>query len=90
MSRRHAEFRREGSGFTVHDVGCLNGTYVNRERIDGEAAAAGGDEVQIGKFRLVFQHPTAVDQARRGAAHVTRPARAGARRRRQPGHPQHR
>jgi hypothetical protein len=30
VSRRHAEFRREGSGYTVHDVGSLNGTYVNR------------------------------------------------------------
>jgi hypothetical protein len=53
VSRRHAEFRREGSGYTVHDVGSLNGTYVNHERID-VAALAGGDEVQIGKFRLVY------------------------------------
>jgi hypothetical protein len=53
VSRRHAEFRREGGGFVVHDVGSLNGTYVNRQRID-VAALAGGDEVQIGKFRLVF------------------------------------
>jgi len=53
VSRRHAEFRREGAEFTVHDVGSLNGTYVNRERIDGAVLAA-GDEVQIGKFRLVF------------------------------------
>lgn len=53
VSRRHAEFRREGSGFTVHDVGSLNGTYVNRERIDA-TPLSGGDEVQIGKFRLVY------------------------------------
>jgi pSer/pThr/pTyr-binding forkhead associated (FHA) protein len=53
VSRRHAEFRREGNGFSVHDVGSLNGTYVNRERIEA-AALAGGDEVQIGKFRLVY------------------------------------
>ena len=53
VSRRHAEFRREGSGYSVHDVGSLNGTYVNRERIE-VAALAGGDEVQIGKFRLVY------------------------------------
>jgi hypothetical protein len=53
VSRRHAEFRREGSGYTVHDVGSLNGTYVNRERIDA-APLSGGDEVQIGKFRLVY------------------------------------
>ena len=53
VSRRHVEFRRDGAGFTVYDVGSLNGTYVNRERIDS-ATLAGGDEVQIGKFRLVY------------------------------------
>lgn len=53
VSRRHVEFRRDGAGFAVYDVGSLNGTYVNRERIDS-AALAGGDEVQIGKFRLVY------------------------------------
>jgi len=53
VSRRHAEFYRSGSRFTVRDVGSLNGTYVNRERIE-EADLAGGDEVQVGKFRLVF------------------------------------
>ena len=53
VSRRHAEFYRQGARFTVRDVGSLNGTYVNRERID-EAGLSGGDEVQIGKFRLVF------------------------------------
>ena len=53
VSRRHAEFRREGTGFVVFDVGSLNGTYLNRERIDA-AGLAGGDEVQIGKYRLVF------------------------------------
>lgn len=53
VSRRHAEFRRTDRGFSVHDVGSLNGTYVNRQRID-EVQLNGGDEVQIGKFRLVF------------------------------------
>ncbi len=53
VSRRHVEFRRDGASFGVFDVGSLNGTYVNRERIDS-AALAGGDEVQIGKFRLVY------------------------------------
>ena len=43
----------EGGGFSVHDVGSLNGTYVNREPVD-VATLAGGDEVQIGKFRLVY------------------------------------
>src|SRR4029077_12700839 len=53
VSRRHAEFYRLGGGFTVRDVGSLNGTYVNRERIE-EAQLNEGDEVQVGKFRLVF------------------------------------
>jgi pSer/pThr/pTyr-binding forkhead associated (FHA) protein len=53
VSRRHAEFYRHGAFFTVRDVGSLNGTYVNRERIE-EAQLTGGDEVQIGKFRLLF------------------------------------
>ena len=53
VSRRHAEFVREAEGFAVRDVGSLNGTYLNRERIE-HAVLAGGDEVQIGKYRLVF------------------------------------
>ncbi len=53
VSRRHAEFRLESNEFQVVDVGSLNGTYVNREPVDS-AVLANGDEVQIGKFRLVF------------------------------------
>ncbi|WKU43796.1 FHA domain-containing protein [Streptomyces sp. VNUA116] len=54
VSRRHVEFRRgQDGGFTVSDVGSLNGTYVNRERIDSVSLNS-GDEVQIGKYRLVF------------------------------------
>ena len=53
VSRRHAEFHRSGTSFSVTDVGSLNGTYVNRDRID-ELALSDGDEVQIGKYRLVF------------------------------------
>ena len=53
VSRRHAEFRQDDDEFQVVDVGSLNGTYVNREPVDS-AVLANGDEVQIGKFRLVF------------------------------------
>jgi pSer/pThr/pTyr-binding forkhead associated (FHA) protein len=53
VSRRHAEFHRTGDSFTVSDVGSLNGTYVNRDRID-RVLLTDGDEVQIGKYRLVF------------------------------------
>jgi hypothetical protein len=66
VSRRHAEFLRRDDTFAVRDVGSLNGTYLNRERID-EAVLAGGDEVQIGKFRLVFLlggHPSETGEGR--------------------------
>ena len=53
VSRRHAEFRRTAEGFEVADIGSLNGTYVNREPIE-VSSLSNGDEVQIGKFRLVF------------------------------------
>ena len=53
VSRRHAEFRLGDNEFQVVDVGSLNGTYVNREPVDS-ATLSNGDEVQIGKFRLVF------------------------------------
>ena len=53
VSRRHAEFVTEDGRTTVRDVGSLNGTYVNRERIE-ESRLSSGDEVQIGKFKLLF------------------------------------
>jgi pSer/pThr/pTyr-binding forkhead associated (FHA) protein len=53
VSRRHVEFHRAEGSYRVHDVGSLNGTYVNRDRID-DALLQNGDEVRIGKFRLVF------------------------------------
>ena len=56
VSRKHVEFVREGEGFVVRDVGSLNGTYVNRDRIE-RAVLRAGDEVQIGKFRMTF-HPS--------------------------------
>jgi pSer/pThr/pTyr-binding forkhead associated (FHA) protein len=53
VSRRHAEVQREGGRFLVKDTGSLNGTYVNRERVD-VAELVSGDELQIGKFKLMF------------------------------------
>jgi hypothetical protein len=54
VSRRHVEITHiDGGHFSIRDVGSLNGTYVNRERID-EANLLPGDEVQIGKFKLVY------------------------------------
>ena len=61
VSRKHVEFVREQDGFVVRDVGSLNGTYVNRTRIE-QAVLRAGDEVQIGKFRMTF-HPSPVRPA---------------------------
>ncbi len=53
VSRRHAVIERDADGFKVRDAGSLNGTYVNRERID-QARLRNSDELQIGRFRLSF------------------------------------
>lgn len=55
VSRKHAEFVATPQGYVVRDTGSLNGTYVNRERVE-KAQLSGGDEVQIGKFRMTY-HP---------------------------------
>ncbi|CAN5630978.1 hypothetical protein BH20ACT1_BH20ACT1_01140 [soil metagenome] len=53
VSRRHAEMIAGPGGYLLRDAGSLNGTYLNRERID-EAPVSNGDEIQIGRFKLVF------------------------------------
>ena len=57
VSRQHAEiFRREqraAKGFRIRDAGSLNGTYVNRVRVDS-VDLRNGDEIQIGKYRFKF------------------------------------
>jgi pSer/pThr/pTyr-binding forkhead associated (FHA) protein len=53
VSRRHAEFRLERGELQVVDIGSLNGTYVNGDPIDS-AVLTNGDEIQMGKFRLVL------------------------------------
>ena len=59
VSRQHAVFRRENGAYTVIDAGSLNGTYVNRQRVD-KAALKNGDEIMIGKFRLIYFTNSAV------------------------------
>jgi hypothetical protein len=56
VSRRHAELVRDGDTFSIRDLGSLNGTYVNRRRIES-TVLEGEDEVQIGKYRLTFLKP---------------------------------
>lgn len=53
VSRNHARIMQRGGGFAITDAGSLNGTYLNRKRID-ESALGDHDELQIGKFKLVF------------------------------------
>ncbi len=53
VSRRHAELARRDDGFYINDLGSLNGTYVNRRRVES-AKLSDGDDVQIGKYRLTF------------------------------------
>lgn len=53
VSRRHAEIERTPEGYVATDAGSLNGTYVNQERVD-RMLLRHGDELQVGKFRLVF------------------------------------
>ena len=53
VSRRHAIVARGAAGFTLEDLGSLNGTFLNRHRIE-KADLENGDEVQIGKYRLIY------------------------------------
>jgi hypothetical protein len=53
VSRSHATLVREDAGYTIEDGGSLNGTYVNRRRVE-RATLADGDEVQIGKYKLTY------------------------------------
>jgi hypothetical protein len=54
VSRHHADIEASGDRYLVRDAGSLNGTYLNLERIDGDALLDSGDEIQFGKSRLVF------------------------------------
>jgi len=53
VSRNHAVLVEENGEFHVEDQGSLNGTFVNRKRID-RAPLREGDELQVGKYRMTF------------------------------------
>ena len=53
VSRKHAVFRKNDDHWQLEDQGSLNGTFVNRERVE-TAELSDGDELQIGKYRLTF------------------------------------
>ena len=54
VSRNHAVILRTGDGIRLRDLASLNGTYVNRRRIEADEVLEDGDELQIGKFRLTY------------------------------------
>ena len=53
VSRRHAEVLHDTDRFTIRDLGSLNGTFVNRQRVES-AELRDDDEVQVGKYRMTF------------------------------------
>jgi pSer/pThr/pTyr-binding forkhead associated (FHA) protein/ribosomal protein L40E len=54
VSRRHSAISRNGDTFSIEDLGSLNGTFVNRRRIESTTQLEDDDELQIGKYRLTF------------------------------------
>jgi pSer/pThr/pTyr-binding forkhead associated (FHA) protein len=54
VSRKHSVLLREGDEFRIEDQGSLNGTFVNRRRIEAPTRLESGDELQIGKYRMSF------------------------------------
>lgn len=56
VSRHHARVVRDATGFAIEDLNSLNGTYVNRRRVERHHLSD-GDELQIGKFKLSFLEP---------------------------------
>ena len=56
VSRRHAEIERQETEYVLRDMGSMNGTYVNQRRVDSVVLSQ-GDEILIGRFRLIFLEP---------------------------------
>ncbi len=53
VSRRHAIVSQQSGGFAIEDLGSLNGTFLNRHRIE-TSELQNGDELQVGKYRMIF------------------------------------
>lgn len=58
LSRKHAELEPSGNKLIIRDLGSVNGTYVNAEKIDGEAELKDGDQLQFDKVRFIVTAPT--------------------------------
>lgn len=68
MSRRHAEFRQEGDGWVVQDLGSSNGTYIGGVRLEAPCPVQEGTEVAFGKFSIVFGKAMGQDETAPAAA----------------------
>jgi hypothetical protein len=66
VSRLHAVVENYGAGWAVRDLGSRNGTYINGRRVLGEQALHPGDELRIGKTRLIFRDQDAPARSGRG------------------------
>lgn len=66
VSRLHAVVENYGSGWALRDLGSRNGTYINGRRVLGEQALHAGDELRIGKTRLIFRDHDAPVRAGKG------------------------
>ncbi|SBS75743.1 Transcriptional regulator, LuxR family [uncultured Mycobacterium sp.] len=71
VSRVHAVLEKLGNAWSVRDVGSRNGTYLNGERIAAERVLRSGDELRIGKSKLVFWEVKSTDEATLGEATVS-------------------
>ena len=71
VSRVHAVLENLGFAWSIRDVGSRNGTYLNGEKISAERVLRSGDELQVGKSRLVFWETTEADQTTAGDATIS-------------------
>ena len=71
VSRVHAVLEKLGNAWSVRDVGSRNGTYLNGEKIAAERVLRSGDELRIGKSKLVFWEVKGTDEATLGEATVS-------------------
>ena len=63
VSKEHCIIEQRGNRFVLRDLGSLNGTYVNRDRVHGEAALKDGDEIALGGTRARFEEAPAAPEA---------------------------
>jgi pSer/pThr/pTyr-binding forkhead associated (FHA) protein len=62
VSRLHAIIENHGSAWSIRDMGSRNGTFINGEKIEAERVLRSGDELRLGKSRLVFLHSRQADE----------------------------